>query len=86
MCGRFDLKPLFLGKLRPERLTSYQIVSSEQALPGGTSTSSISLGPNGRGLSAFYTSKIFSMWRFFIRSRRVWVIRNMYFLQETTDL
>ena len=23
MCGRFDLKPLILGKLRPERLSSY---------------------------------------------------------------
>ena len=25
--GRFDLKPLFLGKLRPERITSNQMVS-----------------------------------------------------------
>ena len=38
MCEWFDLKPLFLGKLRPERLTSNQ---SEQALPGGTSSPSI---------------------------------------------
>ena len=27
MYGRFDLKPLFLGKLRPERITSNQMVS-----------------------------------------------------------
>ena len=27
MCERFDLKSLFLGKLRPERLTSNQMVS-----------------------------------------------------------
>ena len=29
MCGGFDLKPLFLGRLRPERLTSNQIVSQQ---------------------------------------------------------
>ena len=31
MCGQFDLKPLFLGKLRPEGLTSNQMVSQQQA-------------------------------------------------------
>ena len=30
MCGRFDLEPLLLGKLRPERLTSYQIVIQQR--------------------------------------------------------
>ena len=48
MCERFDLKPFFLGKLRPERLTSNQMVG-EEALSGGRSSPSISLGPNGRG-------------------------------------
>ena len=27
MHGRYDLRPLFLGRLRPERLTSYQAAS-----------------------------------------------------------
>ena len=44
--GRFDLNPLFLGKLRPVIRWS---VSSKEALPGDTSSPSISLGPNGRG-------------------------------------
>ena len=30
MCGRFDLKPLFLGKFRPERLTSNQMVCQQR--------------------------------------------------------
>ena len=30
MCEWFDLKPLFLGKLRPERLTSNQMVSQQR--------------------------------------------------------
>ena len=44
MYGWFDLKPRFLGRLKPQRFTSNQ---SEQALPEGTSSPSISLGPNG---------------------------------------
>ena len=47
--GGFDLKLLFLGMLRPGRITSNQIVSSEEYLPGDTSSQSFSLGPNGRG-------------------------------------
>ena len=55
MYGWFDLKPLFLGRLRPEQLTSNQMASvrwpvhSVYALPGGTSSPSISLGPIGQG-------------------------------------
>ena len=30
MCERFDMKPLFLGKLRPERSTSNQMVSQQR--------------------------------------------------------
>ena len=46
MCGRVDLKPLFLGRLRPERLTSNNIVSGVKALPGGTSSPSIAITLN----------------------------------------
>ena len=46
--GGFDVKPLFLGKLRPERIIRWS-VSSEEALPGDASSQSISLGPNERG-------------------------------------
>ena len=49
MYGWFDLKPLFLDRPVPERLTSNQMVSSSVfALPGGTKSPSISLGPIGR--------------------------------------
>ena len=58
--GLICVKPLFLSKLRPERLTSNQMVS-EQALPGGTSSPSISLGPNGWGpLNIFLFTELFS--------------------------
>ena len=46
MYGWFDLKPLFLVRLRPEQLTRNQMASQ----PGGTSSPSISLGHNGWGL------------------------------------
>ena len=46
MYGWFELKPLFLGRLRQEQLTSNQTDSSEQAMPGGKSSPSVSLGPN----------------------------------------
>ena len=54
MCGWFDLKPLFLGRLRPERLTSNPIASQQcKALPGGTSSPSISPGPQWAGARIF---------------------------------
>ena len=47
---RFDLKPLFLGKLRPERLTSNLMVSQQRtSFAWRQSSPSISLGPYGRG-------------------------------------
>ena len=46
LCGRFDSKPLFLGRLRPERLPSNQSVSRVQALSGGTNSPSITMTLN----------------------------------------
>ena len=55
MCGWFEFEPPFLGRLRPERLTIIQISSQHcKALPGGTSSPSISLGPNAKGGDRVY--------------------------------
>ena len=45
------MKPLFMGKPRPKRLTSNHMVSQKRriALPGDTSSPSISLSPNWAG-------------------------------------
>ena len=50
MCEQFDLKPLFLGKLRPEWLTSNQMVSQQRTSFACRHKQPIYfLGPNGRG-------------------------------------
>ena len=51
MCGWFDLEPLFLGRLRPERLTSNQIASQhrKKLRLEAQAAHLFLLGPNGRG-------------------------------------
>ena len=53
MYGWFDLKPLFLGRLRPERLTSNQVCQSEanKLWLEAQATHLFLKAPMGRGVS-----------------------------------